>query len=262
MVSLVMLPLPFPAATISLDYGAVDGEYYTFSSPHQGTDFSSRSQGVVAGSVIRASGPGVVTRSGVGPEGVSPSIARPNEKAGNSIDVDYGDVLVRYMHRPTDSPSPAPGDRVTEGTSLGVIGATGLVSAAHLHMETWSKTTGRRVDPANYFDFTRTVTTSTPQGDTARPFEEDDMAGLIQHKDRGIALIAPGYFKAVTPEELQIAVARYGWPKVYDDSPVGAREFDLDVSLAVNGSGGDQQVQEQLAATRDQVLAAVGKLRG
>lgn len=61
-----MLPLPFPASTISLAYGAVDGEYYTFSSPHQGTDFSSRSRGVTAGTVFRASGPGTVVRSGVG----------------------------------------------------------------------------------------------------------------------------------------------------------------------------------------------------
>ena len=88
------------------------------------------------------------------------------------------------------------------------------------------------------------------------------MAGLIQHKDRGIALIAPGYFKAVTPEELQIAVARYGWPKVYDDSPVGAREFDLDVSLAVNGAGGDQQVRSELERSRDAVLKAINGMRG
>ena len=171
-----MLPLPFPASTISLPYGAVDGEFYTFSAPHQGTDFSSRSQGVTAGTAFRASGPGRVVRSGVGPSGVSPSIYRPNSLAGNSIDVDYGDFIARYMHRPYDSPSPSVGAVTAEGTLLGVIGDTGLVDAAHLHMETWSKATGRRVNPANYFDFGRVVSSAAVAG-YGTPFtpQEDDM---------------------------------------------------------------------------------------
>ena len=140
---MTLLPIPFPANTISLPYGAVDGEYYTFSSPHQGTDFSSASKGVTTGSVIRASGPGVVTRAGVGPSGVTPSIDRPNEKAGNSIDVDYGTFIARYMHRETGCPSPTKGAAVGEGTPLGTVGNTGLSSAAHLHLETWDKRTGR-----------------------------------------------------------------------------------------------------------------------
>ena len=178
------LPIPFPASTISLAYGAVDGEFYTFSSPHQGTDFSSRSQGVTAGTAIRASGPGRVVRSGVGPSGVSTSIDRPNNLAGNAIDVDYGDFIARYMHRQWDSPSPAVGSVTAEGTLLGVIGDTGLVSGAHLHMETWSKATGRRVNPANYFDFTRVVDSSATAGRSASPFdpEEDDMT-VQQYED-------------------------------------------------------------------------------
>lgn len=179
-----MLPIPFPASTISFAYGAVDGEYYTFSSPHQGTDFSSRSQGVTAGKVFRASGVGRVVRSGVGPEGVSPSIDRPNSLAGNSIDVDYGDFVARYMHRPWDSPSPSVGAATVEGTLLGTIGDTGLGSGAHLHMETWSKATGRRVNPANYFDFTRVVNGSAAAGGDATAFnpEEDDMTAQ-QYED-------------------------------------------------------------------------------
>lgn len=173
-----MLPIPFPASTISLHYGAADGEFYTSSSPHQGTDFSSRSQGVTAGTPIRASGPGRVVRSGVGPSGVSTSINRPNNLGGNAIDVDYGDFIARYMHRQWDSPSPAVGSVTAEGTLLGVIGATGLGDGgAHLHMETWSKATGRRVNPANYFDFTRVVNGSASAGGDATRFDpqEDDM---------------------------------------------------------------------------------------
>ena len=188
-----MMPLPFPASTISLEYGAIDGEYYTIASPHLGTDFSSRSQGVVAGTTFRASGTGTVVRSGYGPVGVTPTMARPNSLAGNSIDVDYGDVIVRYMHRPDDSPSPAKGDQVELWDVLGVIGTTGLSSAPHLHMETWDKKTGRRVNPAYFFDFRSVVASSG-----AKPFdpspEEDDMATkYVQVKDdRGnFAMVGP-----------------------------------------------------------------------
>ena len=172
----MMLPLPFPASTISLGYGAVDDEYYFPWSPHMGTDFSSRSQGVTAGSVIRASGAGRVVRAGVGPAGVSPNIDRPNSLAGNSVDVDYGPCIARYMHRPYGCESPSAGDAVVEGTVLGEIGNTGLSGGAHLHLETWDKRTGRRVNPANFFDFDRVVSSAAVAGD-GRPFtpQEDDM---------------------------------------------------------------------------------------
>ena len=179
------LPLPFPASTITLDYGDTDRPYSAWS-PHQGTDFSSRSQGVVAGATIRASATGVVHRAGWETGEQSPTMDRPNKNAGNSIDVDYpsAGVRVRYMHRPTSSPSPAAGDRVTEGASLGVVGDTGYVTAAHLHMETWDLATGRRVNPANYFDFTRVVDSSATAGRSASPFdpEEDDMT-VQQYED-------------------------------------------------------------------------------
>ena len=182
------LPIPFPASTISLPYGAVDGKYYTAGSPHRGTDFSSRSQGVVAGTVFRASGDGVVTRSGVGPVGVTPSMTRPNSLAGNSIDVDYGDVIVRYMHRPTGSPSPAEGDLVVLGSPLGVVGSTGQVSAAHLHMETWDKATGLRVDPARFFDFTWHVGDGQTASANAAPFDADPGVQTIEELPMNIML--------------------------------------------------------------------------
>lgn len=190
------LPIPFPASTISLEYGAIDGKYYTVGSPHQGTDFSSRSQGVVAGAAFRASGSGVVKRTGYGPAGVTPSIDRPNSLSGNSIDVDYGNVIVRYMHRPLNSPSPAQGDKVVEGSVLGVIGNTGLSSAPHLHMETWDKKTKRRVNPANFFDFTRTASANATSATESEPLNqplEDDMPKYTQVKDdRGnFAMVGP-----------------------------------------------------------------------
>lgn len=168
-----MFPIPFPASTISLGFGEYDGKYYTRDSPHMGTDFSSRSQGVVAGSIFRASGTGKVVRQGIGPVGVSPNIDRPNNLAGNSIDVDYGDIITRYMHRPYNSPSPSTGAAVTEGVVLGMVGNTGLSGGAHLHLEVWDKRTRRRVDPARFFDFSRVVGSGSTAGVDAKPFTPD-----------------------------------------------------------------------------------------
>lgn len=251
------LPIPFPASTISLPYGAVDGEFYTFSSPHQGTDFSSRSQGVTAGTVFRASGPGRVVRSGVGPVGVSPSITRPNNLAGNSIDVDYGDFIARYMHRPYDSPSPSVGAATVEGTLLGVVGATGLGDGgAHLHMETWDKRTGRRVNPATYFDFTRVVDASAAAGDGSstpfnpgKPKEWDEMATKEEVKSavlealgarpdtvlihysgegrNGIYLAAPGFWHQFTAEQWTQFVNHGLRTGIREVIPVNDRDFDV-----------------------------------
>ena len=251
---------PAPYGVPGLEFGNTSEYPYRPGRPHGGQDHQWRYDDVARSRQTYAPVTGVVT--------AAYNDGGDHNGWGNYVDIDVPtvdgtSVHARLAHHETGTVQVRVGDRVTAGvTRIGTMGDTGDVVGIHLHEELWIN--GRRVDPVYYRTHDIPGTPATA-GDESRPFEqseEDDMAGLIQHKDRGIALIAPGYFKAVTPEELQIAVARYGWPKVYDDSPVGAREFDLDVSLAVNGAGGDQQVREQLAATRDQVLAAVGKLRG
>ena len=226
----------------------------------------------------------VVTEVDAIDDGTVVYVGRPNGLLGRTVVIDTGRKKGRYeSHSHMADISVGVGQRVSSGDRLGrnasMDEGPGLVTAPHDHVTITDRFDGAWVTWLDEYDplpFMQAAYARATQGGNAaagtdaRSFnrknptlqEDDDMAGLIQHKNRGIALIAPGYFKAVTPEELQIAVARYGWPKVYDDSPVGAREFDLDVSLAVNGSGGDQRVREQLAATRDQVLAAVDKLRG
>jgi|TARA_R100000482_G_scaffold124710_2_gene78554 hypothetical protein len=164
------LPLPFPAASIVLDYGETRPPYSP-GSPHNGLDFSSRSRGVVAGAIIRASGRGRVLRSGWEPGSDWPTFDRPNRNAGDSIDVLYDNgVMVRYMHRPHDD-GPKVGDRTQPGTVLGRIGATGLVTGPHLHMETWNPRTRQRVSPWGYFN--RSTVTAAATDST--PFEEDEM---------------------------------------------------------------------------------------
>ena len=194
-----------------------------------------------------------------------------NDGWGNQYIVDHGHgIYTTYNHFATGTMQVDVGQFLAAGTYLGQMGDTGNADGEHLHFEVRINGWGadNRVDPGPWLSGSKEIPGTPAASGAAVPItadqttKEDDMAGLIQHKDRGIALIAPGYFKAVTPEELPIAVSRYGWPKIYDDSQVGAREFDLDVSLAVNGAGGDQQVRSELERSRDAVLKAITGMRG
>ncbi len=63
-----------------------------------------------------------------------------NNRAGTYIEVDYGDVTVRYLHLIEGSIP----DTLTEigataaaGEPIGLLGATGRASGPHLHLEYW-----------------------------------------------------------------------------------------------------------------------------
>lgn len=77
--------------------------------------------------------------------------------------------------------------------------------------------------------------TQTPQ--TVKPVEDDDMQ-LIQGPDRGIALVGPGYFRALTDnEEVALAAEMYGDPKFQDN-----RKYDVAKALALGGRPDDVQL--------------------
>lgn len=231
---------------------------------HRGTDFGWYNADIDGSRRVVIAAPGAVIYESRG--------GGYNDGWGNQYIVDHGHgIYTTYNHLATGTMQLAVGQQVDAGTYVGQMGDTGRTNGeVHLHFEVRINGWGgdNRVDPGPWLSGSKEIPGTPATAGTAVPItadhttKEDDMAGLIQHKDRGIALIAPGYFKAVTPEELPIAVSRYGWPKVYDDSQVGAREFDLDVSLAVNGSGGDQQVRSELERSRDAVLKAINGMRG
>lgn len=63
-----------------------------------------------------------------------------NNHAGTYIEIDYGDVTVRYIHLVENSiPEPLAriGAAVQAGETIGLLGATGRVSGPHLHLEYW-----------------------------------------------------------------------------------------------------------------------------
>lgn len=63
-----------------------------------------------------------------------------NSGAGTYVEIDYGEVTVRYLHLVSGS-IPAEiaeiGARVKAGQLFGLLGATGRVSGPHLHLEYW-----------------------------------------------------------------------------------------------------------------------------
>lgn len=64
--------------------------------------------------------------------------------------------------------------------------------------------------------------------------EDIDMR-VIQSKNRGSAVVGPGYFNELNAEELPVAIKLYGKPTVGND-----REFDLAKAIAVQGLSSDR----------------------
>ena len=75
-----------------------------------------------------------------------------NNRAGTYIEIDYGDVSVRYLHLVADS-IPAEvaeiGASVEKGQLIGLLGDTGRASGPHLHLEYWDSTD---MDHAAWFE--------------------------------------------------------------------------------------------------------------
>lgn len=95
--------------------------------PHSGTDFLSP-----AGTPVRAPAAGRVV------------LAQPLYFSGRTVIIDHGlDVFSQLLH--LSRIDVKAGDTVTAGTVVGLVGATGRVTGAHLH---WSlRVGGARVDP-------------------------------------------------------------------------------------------------------------------
>lgn len=124
---------PFPVGVpISAAYGS--GSYLAqFSSPHRGVDLTPGAGAevhVVADGTVR-----IATESG-GDYGVTVLVDH---------EIDGKIVSTRYAHMQYGSLKVQTGDRVSTGDVLGLVGATGKATGAHLHFEVLLGTT--RTDP-------------------------------------------------------------------------------------------------------------------
>ncbi|MBV7536747.1 peptidoglycan DD-metalloendopeptidase family protein [Duganella sp. sic0402] len=99
--------------------------------PHRGIDF-----GAANGTPVHATASGTVIAAG--------AIAENDGKYGNTVIIDHGAQRSFYAH--LNSVSVKPGQRVQAGELIGAVGATGLTTGPHLHLEV--RQNGKNIDPA------------------------------------------------------------------------------------------------------------------
>lgn len=133
---------------------------------HSGVDFPQP-----RGTPFRASWPGVVTSIDYGP--------RP----GHTVWVRYDTgVLVGYCHMDARTTHVRVGQRVTEGTILGLVGSLGTFSTGpHLHCEIAGHATTAGF--WRFFTASRVVGDGQPAGGNERPIPEPDPITPLELED-------------------------------------------------------------------------------
>lgn len=118
---------------------------------HKGTDISLLSfDAMAAGVAVRAAAPGVVrairnTMPDTGRDGTAPELLNGKE-CGNGVVIDHGDGWqTQYCHMKRGSIAVAPGQKVTTGARLGLVGYSGRTQFPHLHISV--RHDGKVVDP-------------------------------------------------------------------------------------------------------------------
>lgn len=134
---------------------------------HPGIDFPEP-----AGTPIPALGDGVVTFVGWNKTKLKGDRFSPGKAAGNARIIDYGGgVQVRICHL-ENLTGPKKGDRVKLGDDTGPVGATGLATGPHLHMEVWVNGVIQTGDNFwRYISRTRTAPTPALAGGNAEEFD-------------------------------------------------------------------------------------------
>jgi murein DD-endopeptidase MepM/ murein hydrolase activator NlpD len=132
--------------------------------------------------------------------------------------VDYGDYLGyhQFVIRPGDGTEdfyahttsrPSDGAYVAAGDYVAEVGEEGNATGPHLHFERhsgygWS--CSLMVDPMLSHNAGQTSTPPQQDWPEEPTGEDDDDMLIIQSDGRGAALIGPGYYKSLTPEERDV----------------------------------------------------------
>lgn len=215
---MALLPVPF-------------GNPYTYAG-HSGVDFPQ-----MRGTPFRASGPGVVSSIDYSP------------RAGHTVWVRYDNgPNVGYCHMDYRTSNVRVGQRVEEGSTLGLVGSLGLASTGpHLHVEVAGHATTAGF--WKFFDRNRVVGQGNPAGGGSTHKEWDEMATKAEIKQvvlealgsrpdtvlihysgagrNGIVLASPGFWHQFTAEQWAQFTAHGLRSGIRELTPVNDRDYDV-----------------------------------
>lgn len=227
---------------------------------HSGIDFNSTT-GVVLGTAIPAAGAGKVIESYNGNTEGQTNWAKLR---GTMVVIDHGDGWVTRYHMLIPNSNIPRGRTVKAGETIGKVGSSGKsTTGPHLHFELWKD--GKAINPIGQLSYSPSAlagVSSSPfdnSPDPLPPIEIEPIMIRIQSPGRGIALIGPGYFRALSnDEEVQQAAAIMTKHLNGND-----RQFDIWVSLAASGQGSatsESNSDKEVKASLKSLAATVAKL--
>ena len=164
---------------------------------------------------------------------------------GNRMIVEHGEGRQTWYCHIRDGGNVVPvGAEVSAGQQIAWMGATGNVTAKHLHFEL--RINGVAVDPEPYF-----AGASTAGGSSTPVIEEDeDMKKpyiRIQSEGRGIALVTPGYYRhLLNTTEVEISAGFVDRHETVNDA-----QFDFLVSIFLHGTGSNSLLDSDVKARID-----------
>ncbi len=116
---------------------------------HTGTDFAVEDEAkMLSGVAVRAAAPGKVlrVRDGVPDRKVTNLAEVKGKECGNGLVIDHGGGWEsQYCHLRLGSVQVRPGEEVSRGTQLGLVGQSGAASFPHVHFEVRFR--GKTIDP-------------------------------------------------------------------------------------------------------------------
>lgn len=195
---------PFPESTVSSDYGPRPGVGKGF---HDGIDFGYAP--ALQGATIVAVGDGTVTDVWIHPD------AGPY-----AVDIDHGGGFhSQYWH--CASRKVSTGQKVKKEQAIGTIGALGLVTGPHLHLQINGpeSPSGRSTWP--WRDFYKKFNSNIPTPGE----DDDDMRFIIKSPDRPHLLISGDSIRSLKNSE-ELSVVQKLKPISILDS-LNNREYDV-----------------------------------
>jgi hypothetical protein len=197
------------------------------------------------GSPIISPGPGVVDLVDRDPGG----------SGGRMVGVRHtGGVRSEQLHASTIGVDV--GQVVAQGAILGRSGgsAYGLDHGVGYHIHGHFTVNGVRRGWINYLASVGATTAGSDPRPDVNEQEEDEMRYTrIQHEERGIALVAPGYYKHLMNDEEVIESGPFVREHLHSGN---ARRFDVWVAIALNGSGAASSVDYDIQARIEKFAAA------